>query len=216
MKTKLFAALTALTVVFAACKKDNNNDNNNGGTTEDYQPTSAGSTWQYNSTTGSYTETAAASSRDSTIDGEKYVAFDNSNGGTRYVNKNNGVYKSYSYFQQIQKDLKLTYLKDADAGTTWQDVVNYSYNGIDIPITFSYTIASRDRDTVVNNKTYNNVIVVDTKVSASSLLVGGDGTIGTARRYYAKGVGAISSTLNFNALGITASDTTYLVSYNIK
>src|SRR3954468_10893793 len=136
MKTKLFVALTAFVVVFAACKKDDNDTTDNGGPTEDYQPTSAGSTWQYNSTTsGSYTETAAESGRDSTIDGEKYVAFDNSNGGTRYVNKNNGVYKSYSYFEQIQKDLKLTYLKDADAGTTWQDVVTYSYNGIDIPIT---------------------------------------------------------------------------------
>src|SRR5215218_1427842 len=146
MKTKLVAALTAFVVVFAACQKDPD-ETDNGGTTEDYQPTSAGSTWQYNSSSsGSYTETATT--RDSTIDGETYVAFDNSAGGTRYVNKNNGVYKSFSYFKEINKNLKLTYLKDAAAGTAWEEVINYNFNGIDIPITFKYTITSRDADKV--------------------------------------------------------------------
>jgi hypothetical protein len=215
MKTKLFLALAAFALTFAACQKENDDTENGGTTEEDYQPTSAGSTWQYSSTTsGDYTETATETHK--TIEGDDFVAFALSSGDTTFISKNNNTYKSYSYFEEIQEYLKLTYLKDADAGTTWEDVVNYEYNGVSIPITFKYTITSRDGDKVINNKTYNNVIAVDTKISASSLIVGGDGTIATGERLYAKGVGAISSTLHFSALGTTVSDSTYLVSYDIK
>lgn len=216
MKTKIVAALAAFAIVFTACNKDDDNTNNGGSTdTQDYQPTSAGSNWQFSSSTsGNYTETATGA--DSTIDGEKYFVFDNSSDGRQYINKNGGVYKSYSYFEQIQSDLKLTYLKDAEVGATWDDVVNYEYNGFTVPITFDYKIASRDADMTVNNKTYNNVITVDTKISASSLVVGGDGTIATGHRSYAKGVGVINSVLDFNALGTSVKDSTYLLSYEIK
>lgn len=212
MKTKLFLILAASVVAIASCQKEDDDTGN--GTTEDYQPTSAGSTWNYNSTSqGTYTETATDD--DTTIEGETYLAF-TSGGGVRYINKNNGVYKSYSYFEAIDENLKLTYLKDAAVGATWNDVVNMDYNGFEIPVTFTHTITSRDGDKVVNNITYKNVIAVDTRISASSVLVGGDGTVATARRFYAKGVGAISSSLNFDALGTTISDSTYLVSHDIK
>ena len=73
MKTNLFVALTAFVLVFAACNKDDEDTNNNGGgTTEDYQPTSEGSTWQYNSSSsGTYTETAVAG--DTTISGQSFA-----------------------------------------------------------------------------------------------------------------------------------------------
>src|SRR5437763_8151167 len=152
MKTKLFAALTAFVVVFAACQKENNDGTDNGGTTEDYQPTSAGSTWQYtSSTSGSYTETATGG--DSTISGEKFSIFDNTASGRRYVNKNNGIYTSYGYVPQIDTSLTLLYLKDADAGTTWTNVGQYS----GIPVTLTYTIASRDGNKTVNGTSFKNV-----------------------------------------------------------
>jgi hypothetical protein len=218
MKIQLVIALAAFALVFAGCKKDDD-DTDNGGNTpeEDYQPVTAGSTWQYNSSTlGLYTETALGTDNDTTIEGEKYSTLNNSEGGRRYVNKNGVIYKSYSYFEAIGESLKLTYLKDATVGTTWDDVINYDYNGFAVPVTFRYTIASRDGSKVVNSKTYENVIAVDIRISASSLLVGGDGTVATGQQFFAKGVGGILTTLDFNALGTTLTDSTYLVTADIK
>lgn len=217
MKTKFAVVFAAFVLVFASCKKEKNDDPDNGGTTADYQPTTAGSTWQYNSTLqGAYTETAAGPERDTTIEGEKYTALDNSAGGTRYINKSNGVYKSYSYIQQINQALTLTYLKDAAAGTAWSEDEVYSNGVITVPIKFSYTIASRDGEKVVNNITYKDVIAVTINVSANSPLLGGNVTIATGRQFYAKGIGGIGGSFNFNALGNTASDSTYLVTHSIK
>lgn len=216
MKTKLFITLALFVTVFAACKKDKNDTTPEPGTPEtDYQPLTAGSTWQYNSSTsGAYTETAT--NNDSTIEGETYRAVDNSENGRRYINKNGGVYKAYGYVQEIDQYLKMTYLKDAAAGATWQESVNYTYSGFTVPVTFQYIIVSRDSDKIVNNVTYKNVIAVDITISANSPLVGGNVTLATGRQFYAKGVGTISSSLNFDALNTTVNDSTYLVAYDIK
>src|SRR5437764_6482700 len=151
MKTKLIIVLSAGVLAFAACKKDNKNDTTNTGTTTDYQPTSAGSNWQYNSSSqGSYSETASGT--DTTISGQKFFAIDNSASGRRYINNNNGVYTSYGRVPQLDTTLTLLYLKDAPAGTTWNNVSVYS----GIPVTLTYTIASRDGTMQVNNQTFKD------------------------------------------------------------
>ena len=217
MKTKFFIAFASLAFLFTACQKDNDDtttdpDPNN---TEDYQPVSAGSTWQYASTTtGNYSETALGG--DTTIGGEKYFILDNSENGRRYINKNNGVYKSSGYIQAIQQSVNMTYLKDAPAGTTWEDNLVYSKGLITVPVAVKYTIASRDGDKVVNNKTYNNVIAVDLALTANSVLIGGLKTIATGRQFYAKGVGNIGGSLHVDVLDIQIDDSTYLVSHDIK
>lgn len=212
MKTNVFVALAALVLVFTACSKNNEGTNNDGGgTTQDYQPTSAGSTWQYSSnSTGTYTETAVAG--DSSIGGQTFFKIDNSANGRRYVNKNNGIYTSYGYVPQIDTTLTLLYLKDAPAGTSWTNTGSYS----GIPVTLTYTIASRDGEKEVNGKTFKDVIALDFNLSVSTPL--GNTTVGTGHQYYAKGVGAISSNLLIDvpSVGIHAEDSTYLVSYDIK
>ena len=212
MKTKLLVALSTFVLVFSACQKDPDDTTDNPGTeTEDYQPTSAGSTWQYNSTNaGSYTETALAG--DTTISGQKYFIIESTDNDRRYINKNGGIYTQYGYVEEIDETLNLVYLKDAAVGTTWEQSVDY--NGV--PVVFNFTIVSRDGDKVVNGTTYNNVVAVDLEVVANSPLVGGEVTIATGRQFYAKGIGSISSSLNFSALGTEISDSTYLVSYDIK
>ncbi len=214
MKTKLIIALvTAATFLFAGCQKD---EDDTGGTETpeaDYQPTTVGSTWQYNSTTsGMYTETAV--SGDTTIDGETYARLDNSDDSWRYVNKNGNVYKTYAHINELDESFVLTYLKDDDAGTTWQDSKNFTYNSFTIPVVFKYTIASRDGEKTVNDTTYKNVIAVAVEVTSNSLLF--NGTVATGQRFYAKGVGNILSTFDFDALGTAVRDSTYLVSADIK
>jgi len=215
MKTKLFVALTALIAVFSACQKDAEETTDTDTTkTEDYQPTTAGSTWQYNSTSeGVYTETALGT--DTTIDGQKFFAFDNSATGRRYVNKNNGIYTSYGKLPQINTidtTITLLYLKDAPVGTTWNNIGVYS----GIPITLSYTVESRDADKVINGNTYKNVIALDYNIAAPNPLSGTTLTIATGKQYYAKGVGAILTTLHLDAAGYQVDDSTYLVSATIK
>lgn len=209
MKTKLFAAFAAL-VVLAACHKDpdENTDNN---TTEDYQPTSAGSTWQYTSSTnGTYTETATGG--DTTIGGRKFFSFDNTAMGRRYVYKSDGSYTSYGRIPQIDTTLELEYLRDAPVGTTWNKTAVY----LSVPITLVYTVVSRDGEKTVSGTTFKNVIALSFVVAAPNPITGQNITIATGEQYYAKGVGAITSTFHLSAGQTIINDSTYLVSYNIK
>lgn len=216
MKTKLFATFLGCVIVLAACKKETSGSTTTNSDTTDYQPTSTGSTWTYNSSSqGSYTETATGT--DTTINGDKYSVFSNSNGAAanRYVNKSNGVYKVYSYVAPLQQTLTLTYLKDVSVGTNWEDNVTVTTNNIAIPVNFKYNIASRDGDKTVNGIDFKNVIEVTYDVSANIPLTG-TVQVGTGQDYYAKGVGLITRVINANVQGTAFSDSTYLVSYQIK
>lgn len=214
MKTKIFIALSACVMAFAACQKENKDDNTDtGGNTTDYQPTSAGSTWQYNSShDGVYTETATGT--DTTIGGQKFFAFDNDLSGRRYINKNGGIYTSFGPVPQLDTALTLLYLKDAPAGTTWPNVGVYS----GIPITLNYTIASRDGEMTVNGNNFKDVIALNFTVTTANPLTGETISLATGKQYYAKGVGAITSTLHLAVPNTTISidDSTYLDHYQIK
>ncbi|HVF95918.1 MAG TPA: hypothetical protein VM871_01270 [Flavisolibacter sp.] len=209
MKTKLLIALIAFTTVFTACKKDDDDTPDGGGTdTGDYQPVTAGSTWQYHSeSSGTYTETALGT--DTTIEGEKYYKFDNTANGRRYISKSNGVYKQYGYVQELQKSVNLKYLVDGAVGTNWTEEETISQGPISVPVKAKFNIASRDGSKVVNGHTYNSVIAVDIAITANVL--GTELPVATAHQFYAKGVGAISSSLNLDFQGETAMDSTYLV-----
>jgi hypothetical protein len=214
MKTKLFLALAAFVLTFAACQKEND-DTESGGSTDDYQPTSVGSKWQYNSTLqGAYTETAVAG--DTTIEGDQYLKFDesysNNESSRRYVNKSNSTYTSYSLIPVADTAVKLVYLKDADVGTSWTNTAVYN----SIPITLTSTIVSRDGTKEVNGTNFTGVIALDYTISAPNPITGQSTTIATGQQFYAKGVGAITSTLHLSAGTQTINDSTYLVSYDIK
>jgi nitrous oxide reductase accessory protein NosL len=216
MKIQLVIALAAFALVFAGCKKDDD-DTDNGGNTpeEDYQPVTAGSTWQYHSESlGDYTETATG--RDTTFagDNKKYYIFNTDANGPRFISKNNGEYTQRGYVRELNQDVALLYLKDAPAGTNWTETKEVTQSGFTIPVKVSFTIASRGGSKVVYNKTYENVIAVDIAIAAN--VFGTELPVATARQFYAKGVGAISSSLNFDFQGTKMTDSMYLVSSDIK
>jgi len=215
---KMIAAFAA-TLVLLSCQKEpdfsnapaNNiptaSNNNPGGTSNnDYQPTSPNSKWIMKSTSlGDYTVTSLGS--DTTINNVKFYKFDHSLGGRQYVSKENGVYKSMAVFQQTGGWVTLTTLKDAAAGTTWNDVLSSGGNNL----LMKYSIAGTGGQRTVNGKTYNNVIKVTYEQSAMGM------TTAIAEQYYAKGVGAIESIVRMDMFGIQATmDSTYLVSSVIK
>lgn len=216
MKTKIVIVLAAFVLVFAACKKDDD-DTDNGGTPveEDYQPVTAGSTWRYHSEAlGDYTETATG--RDTTFagDNKKYYIFNNDASGPRFISKSNVEYTQRGYVRELNQDVTLLYLKDAPAGTNWIEIKEVTQGGFTVPVKVSFTIASRDGSKVVHNKTYENVVAVNIAISAN--VFGTELPVATARQFYAKGVGAISSSLNFDFQGTSITDSMYLVSSDVK
>lgn len=213
MKTNVLIALTALITVFTACQKDPKDPTDNGGgdITKDYQPMTANSSWQYSSTTlGNYTETATG--MDTTVNGDKYSIFNNSQNGRRYYRKSDNSYYMYGYVDVVKQTINILYLKDVAVGTTWTNTASYS----GIPIELKYTVASQGGEKTVNNKAYKDVIGLQFVVTASSPLGGGATTVATGQSFYAKGVGLITQTVEADVLGTQISDSTYLVSSDIK
>src|SRR5687768_11675653 len=95
MKTFLSIGALALSCLLFSCQKESSDsEEQSGGMGDDYQPTTAGSVWNYKSTTiGNYKLVALGS--DTLVDGKKFYKFDNSLYGRQYAGKDNGVYSSY-------------------------------------------------------------------------------------------------------------------------
>ena len=210
-----------VTILLAACQKEVEDiigGNNNGGGTNtgasDYQPVSANSEWDYNSTTGGNSHTIALGT-DTTINGLRYYKFDKTSGGTSergYISKNNGVYRTYGEFSPAGQVLELTYLKDSAVGSNWTNTITVggfsNYH--------KYTVAKRDIQHTVNGKSYNTVIEVNYSFSVDDPINGGIINIGGGKYYYAKGVGLIEAYFGFSYFGVSTSDTTRLLNYAIR
>ena len=217
MRACCFSLFLLLVLTFSACQKEISGDiipgGGGGGTSSDYQPTTAGSEWNYTSTAaGNYKIVSIGS--DSLINGLQYAKFDNINNGTAvrfYVNKNNGVYRNYGYFPAASQVIDLIVLKDSAVGTTWTNTLttmgfsNYH----------KYTVHAKGQQRTVKGVNYNNVIELDYEFLFDDPLGGGMISGGTGKNFWAKGVGAIESFYNLGFFGINISDTTQLVSYTI-
>lgn len=211
MKRLLSVGALLLFIFLAACRKEAG-VNAGSGSVADFQPTGAGSQWNYSSTsTGNFTIKSVGS--DSLINGIKYYKFDRIGGGmtTRfYESKTNGVYHQYAYFPQAAQTIDLIILKDSAVGTTWTNAL--SVQGISN--FHKYTVSQRGIQRVVNGTTYNNVIELNYELSISNPLgFGPPISAGGGKNYYAKGVGAIESFYNLGAFGFTVTDTTKLLNY---
>src|SRR5512138_137142 len=116
MKYILFSLFAS--IMFASCQKEvdggiGNTGGGGGGSTTDYQPVSANSEWDYTSTMTGSSHTVALGT-DTTINGLRYYKFDVTRGTSTqrdYINKGNGVYRTYGNFDPVGQVLELVYLK---------------------------------------------------------------------------------------------------------
>lgn len=201
----------ALSCLLFSCEKESSNGEETSGSGTDYQPTTAGSEWTYNSTTaGTYKIVSLGT--DSLIDGKKFFKFDNNKVGRQYMSKIDGVYSAYATSLEGNKKITAVTLKDAPVGTTWTNM----FNNQGTISNYTYKIISRDGDKTVNGKTYNNVIAVEYEATTQNPLGGGTLKFASGRTYTAKGIGGISASYKMDLFGIVMEDSTYLVSYNIK
>lgn len=221
-----FRALTGLVLLLAACKKDNSSG---GGTTAvSYQPATAGSTWNYettnnlNSTKSTYTLTAT--SGDSSINGKTYKIFSNTAGTNDYYYSSGTDYYQFGGIAGITGNTELLYLKSSQAaGAGWSETKDVSIPGIgNANVKLSYTFVEKIASMAVEGVTFTDVLHV--KVELSNITVSGIPLPVSSQDlhfYYAPNVGRIKSQIRLTItppIGspIVVDNETNLKTYTIK
>lgn len=214
---KILVFVSAVFILLSCQKEidDTLSGSGNGNTgSGDYQPTSANSQWEYNSTTaGNYTLKSLGT--DTIINGRKYYKFDRMAGSASergYMSKLNGIYRQYGEFEPAGQVLEMIYLKDSAVGTSWTETITVS----GFSNYHKYTVSARDIQRTVNGMNFKNVIELNYEMLLDDPLGGAIIQAGGGKQYYAKNVGAIESWFKVSFFGINVSDTTKLVSYDIK
>lgn len=193
---KLIPALLALPLFFASCDKDDSTPP----TTVSYQPTSAGSTWTYettnNITTAKASFTVTAKGTDTTIGTKTYKVYTNSAGANDYYYNNGTDYYQFGGIAGITDNTELLYLKtNLAAGAGWDETKTVSIPSLgNANVKLSYTYVEKIASKTVEGNTYSDVLHV--KVSLSNISVSGISIPVTTQElhfYYAPGVGRIKS-----------------------
>lgn len=202
MKKILYGCFLLLVFTSISCKKDKGNAPSN----DKFMSLTAGSTWQYKLTNNPSTTptvsnyTLTATSIDSMANGKTYRVFSNSSGGNEYYNITGDDYYTFRNLPAALNiaPVELIYLKsNASVNDTWfKDVPVTVDIGLPIPVTITIKltqkIAQKGITRVVNGITYNNVIDVQTDLTASGIPVAYTLT-SNIHYYYAPKVGQIES-----------------------
>lgn len=176
-----------------------------------YQNKAAGSTWKYHEVNASGATaiqsdyTITSSGGDTTIGGKTYHIYNLSFGLNRYLNVQGNDYFEYDTMPGggTLKNFDRLYLKtEAPSGTTWNQDVTFSIEGIQIPVKVSNTIEESGIKKTLNGTTYENVIHVSTKIT--SALIPAASLTTNIHSYYAPGYGLLENTskLNLDYLGM--------------
>jgi hypothetical protein len=192
-------------------------------TTDTYQPTTAGSEWNY-TTTGTTSSGAVnvsfkltATNTDSNANSRRYAIFTNSAGANEYYNKSGNDYYRISSFVGFSGGIEFLYLKDnLSAGGSWTESKSVNFPGIPfpVPINLSYSIVGNKFDTSFNGNNFKDVIRVRVKPSSSLATVDQD----DITYLYAKNVGLILNKvrLKITLASIDINTETKLGAYTIK
>ena len=197
MMKKLSPALLLLSLVFAGCGKD---DNPTPVVTVNYQPTTSGSTWIYE-TTNNITSAKASfavtvKGTDTAINGKTYKVFTNTSGGNDYYYNNGTDYYQFGGIAGITDNTELLYLKSTTAvGSGWEETKPVNIPGVGAAsVKLNYTLVEKVPSMTVEGKTYTDVLHV--KIDLSSITISGIPVPVSTQDihfYYAPGVGRIKS-----------------------
>lgn len=189
-----------------------------------FQPTSAGSTWTYNSVSNVATKnyTLTSTGNDSLIDGKTYKIFNNSAGPNEYAYKTGNDYYRYSYFDALNQFLDLLYLRENySVGDKWEQTKNATINGVNGTAKLECVVVEKGGTHTVNAKTFTDVTVI--KINPTFYSSGFQFNNNKAEIYYyfANNVGFIHSTTDLSVDIPLAADYIYLgevklTAYDIK
>ena len=222
MKKLLSAALLA-SLFMVGCSKSGSSPSVTP-TNTDYQPTTAGSSWQFKDSASGGISTMTATSNTNVISGTTYVVFNSTSPGSStvtpvYISKQNGFYDFIGLFSSATTTggIDFRYLNDQLAvGGTWNfNAGGFSAGGYTIPAVISGKIIEKGITKTVNGVSFSNVIhsQITLKYDYSSFGTGqGLVSVGVYDLYAAKGVCFIKTQANLGSYVASTS----LVSYTIK
>lgn len=202
MKTSFLSFCLAVCslFLFTQCKKDESAPPQ-AGNTVNYSPLTVGSNWTYNYTeVGSSPETftLTVSDKDTVIGDKTYKVLNSSdNSGNNYMARIDSNYYRFATFPGIGSFEEL-YLKDnRPVNSTWTDDVTFTLPGVPVPLTadLTYLIKEKGISSVVNGKTYIDVIHVNIAVTVLGANFGGGDF------YYAKDIGLIDAGISLTPPG---------------
>lgn len=219
MQKSLFIC-TILFIVLSAgnCKKPSTPDPGTPAST--YQPTTAGSEWNY-TTTGTTasgpvntTYKLTATSKDSVSNGKTFRVFSNSSGANEYYVKVGNDYSRISSLASVTSQVELLYLKDnLNAGASWSETKNVTINGNAVNVNVTYSVIGSKFDTSFNGNAFKQCIRI--KVNPDIGLPFQENNIWYL---FAKDVGMIANKirLKFDLLAMNVDTETKLGAFVIK
>ena len=215
MIKKLCLIALVTTFMFGDCNKKTNPPVTS---TPNFQPSKAGSVWNYRNTnlltSASFNYTLAATSKDTVVNGRTYKVFTNTSGSNEYYAASGTDYYQFGKFEAIAQNVDLLYLKSAlAAGGTWEENKTITVSGVAVSVKFTYTLAEKDISYTVGSNTFTKVSRVNIVLSATGLAI----TSQNINFYYADGIGRIFSKakLVVPIAGINSDTETGLLSYTL-
>lgn len=217
-----FFLVITLTLSYSCKKKSSDTPINN--TSQNFQPTTAGSTWTYatvsNGASASYTLTAT--SKDTTINANSYKVFTNSGGPNEYFTKVSSDYYHYSFYEAINQSIELLYVKDnLNVNDTWKQTKNATINGVNGTAELECVVVEKGISYLAGGKTYTDVTHI--KINPTFYALGFKLTNNKAdiHYYFANNVGLIYSSTDLSvAIPLSApytyTGTVTLTSSDIK
>jgi len=222
--TKFGAFITAIFFLFlSSCIKQSSNIPNQG-SKANYQPTTAGSEWNYRVTgTSNYIYTLKAEDRDTTINNKPYRVFSNNKDPNEYYYKTGGDYFRFANPPEFNfQPVDLLYIRDyLGVGQEWLEVksIKVPVGGVDVSVSAEVTIKIEEKDISydVNGVTYKNVIHLSVKPEFKALLIP-IGNTSDIHYYYADNIGLIynKTALKIPVANVDINKETKLTSYIIK
>jgi len=223
MNKKFFYLLFLFFGLLSACTKESSKIPNQG-SKANYQPTTAGSVWNYRVTgTSNYIYTLKAEERDSIINNKPYRVFSNNKDPYEYYYKTGGDYYRYARPPEFNfQPVDMLYIRDyLAAGQEWLEVesIKVPVGGIDVSVNAEVTVKIEEKDIsyTVNGVTYNNVIHLSVKPEFKALLIP-IGNTSDIHYYYADNIGLIynKTALKVPSANVDINKETFLTSYNVK
>lgn len=219
MSFKSLLAVTCMSLILFSCSKDKSVEKNDQGNSTSFQPTTTGSSWNYQdniNANGNFTLTATG--QDSTVNGITYAVFADKPDSTSQVYATLLGQSQHDYyalgFVTTFGNTALLYLKDTTKNATWtQDISMNIPNYGQINAELDFTLAQTEISYTVNGKTYPNVAHVSLLVKVEVPGIGLTPAGVTGDIYFARGVGILSAVVQNN--GSKVEDVS-LLSYSIK
>lgn len=221
-----FVALVALPcITLTACKKgDNEKLDGDNDPISDFMSTKEGSWWMYGSNEGTVT-IRRATGKDSTMLERVYNYYETTDTASQYVNPEYFGKNQDKFLMLVDMDLngnKQNYINvvvqkdNPTVGDSWSNTGSLTYAGMPFDLLTEGEIKSIGGTMVLNGATYTEVTEIENQLKFKPKLHPVYAKCGTARMWFAKGIGIIKSDFDISIGSLYSRQyTDSLLSYHL-